>query len=560
MKHTFTLLLSFTLVLAGYSQTTYDEVYTIFQTNCATANCHNATDFAGNLDLEGTGATLADKKLAAYDNVYKVTPDNSYAAAKKNFNIYPGDPYRSFLFRKISAGFSDDNPLDANEGEHNAAAASLSDYEKEVIRQWIVYGAKSGADEVDLSLVSDFYTNGGIESIASAIAPPAESEGFQIHLGPFYIPPGAEVEYLSKYETLLDQTTEIIKFQTEMGNFSHHYIVYNYADPIGGGTFDPSSVEYGLREDIGFDGKSFVLTEQYSNTLETPEGTAFKWDANTVLDLNSHYINYSTTQILKCEVYLNVYTQDNGTAAQEMITQLVPETNIPIPNNGQEVTFESQLNIPSNLNLYIWGAVAHTHQYGTDFNIYRRNVDGSRGPQVYDAGCANGMPGCAVEDYDYKHLPFRFYEPFMQVNLQEGLIAEASYLNDGPVPVDWGLTSDDEMMLFIIFFTLDTAGIAMYEDSINTGIRQNITNNADVNFYPNPVGSLAKVDIKGINNGESTFNIIDLSGKVCLTQSFDHQDQSSLQINAEKFNNGMYFYEIQQGAITVSNGKFVVNK
>lgn len=559
MKQIFTFLSLIAFTFSSYAQTTYDEVYTIFQSNCATSNCHNTFNAAGNLDLEGVGSTLADKKNDAYNKIYKATPNNGYAAAKKNYTIYPGDPYRSFLFRKISAGFSDDNPLDINEGEHNAAAASLSDYEKEVIRQWIVYGAKNGPDGIDLNLVSDFYTNGGLESVPNAIAPPLESEGFQIHLGPFFIPPGAEVEYLSKYETQLDVTTEIIKFRTEMGDFSHHYIVYNYADPLGG-NFDPSTVEYGLRDDIGFDGKSFVLTEQYSNTLETPEGTAFKWEDNTVLDLNSHYINYSSTQILKCEVYLNVYTQDEGTAAQEMLTQLVPNTNIPIPNNGQEVTFESSFNIPSNLNVYIWGSVAHTHQYGTDFNIYRRNTDGSKGVQVYDGGCANGIPGCAVEDFDYKHLPFRFFEPFLPVNLQEGVIAQASYLNDGPNPVGWGLTSDDEMMLFIIFFTLDTTGVTIYEDTVGTAIRPNITDIAKVDFYPNPVGTTAKVDITGIDDGESMLRIIDLSGKVCFTETFNHQSKSSLNIDAANFTNGMYFYEIRQAAITVNNGKFVVTK
>lgn len=559
MKKTFTLF----LILCGFNilnaQTTYQEVYTILQSNCATSNCHNNATKAGSLDLEGAGATLNDQQGDVHTNLFKVVPGNAVAANKNNYRVYPGDPYRSFLFRKISDGFSDDNPLEASEGSHTAEAMGLSDYDKELIRQWIVYGANSGADNVDLSLIDEFYTNGGIESIPAAIAPPAEGEGFQIHLGPFFIPPGAEVEYLTKYETLLDQTTEIIKFQTEMGSFSHHYIVYNYDGNLG--SFDPNTVPYGLRDEIGFDGKSFVLTEQYSNTLETPEGTAFKWDPNTVLDLNSHYINYSSTQVLKCEVYLNVYTQDEGTAAQVMRSQLIPNTNIPIPNNGQEVTFTDAFNIPSNFNFYIWGAVAHTHKYGTDFNIYHRNTDGSMGEQVYDAGCANGIPGCAVEDFDYKHLPFRFYEPFMPINLQQGVIAEASYINDGPVSVDWGLTSDDEMMLFVIFFTTDTTGIAMYEDTSSTvGIRDQILTDAKVVIYPNPVSNQASLDISGIKDGTTLFNVIDMNGRVIHSESFEHSTRSTLNFDAKEYNNGIYFYQLIQDDYSMTNGKFVVSK
>ncbi|MEX0595493.1 MAG: hypothetical protein WD512_03255 [Candidatus Paceibacterota bacterium] len=289
MKQITTFLLLLTWGGIASAQTSYQQVYTILQSNCATSNCHNNIDMAGSLDLEGVGATSTDKEASVHANLFKVVPGNAVAASKDNYRVYPGDPYRSFLFRKISDGFSDDNPLEANEFSHTTEAMGLSDYEKEVIRQWIVYGANSGADNLDVSLIDEFYTNGGIESVPAALAPPAAGEGFQIHLGPYFIAPGAEVEYLSKYETLLSQTTEITKFQTEMGSYSHHYIVYNYDANLG--NFDPNTVPYGLRDDIGFDGKSFVLTEQYSNTLETPAGTAFKWIENTVLDLKSHYIN-----------------------------------------------------------------------------------------------------------------------------------------------------------------------------------------------------------------------------------------------------------------------------
>ena len=553
--------LSFFLVLSAlYAQTTYQEVYYIFQTNCATAYCHSNGSKAGSLDLEGLGMNVSDKQADVHTNIFKGTPGNTAAVAKNNYTIYPGDPYRSFLFRKISNGFSDDNPLGPNEGDHMPAGGNLTDYEKEVIRQWIVYGANSGADEVDLSLVNEFYTNGGVESIPAAIEPPAEDEGFQIHLGPYFIEPGAEVEYMSKYEPLLDGTTEIIKFQTEMGSYSHHYIVYDFSNGASTG-FDPNTVPYGLRDNLAFDGKSFVLTEQYSNTLETPKGTAFKWDNNTVLDLNSHYINYSSTQVLKCEVYLNVYTQDNGTAAQVMRSQLIPNTNIPIPNDGQDITFNYPFSLPADINLYVWGVVSHTHQYGKDFNIYNRNLDGSQGAQVYDGGCANGIPGCAVEDFDYQHLPFRFFEPFLEVDAQEGIIAEATYNNDGPVPVDWGLTSDDEMMIFVIFFTLDTAGIEMYQNpDTSTGIREGLSNEAEVLFYPNPLSTTASFEIGGIDDGRATLQITDISGKLCEQQVFDHQNKSKLQIDANNFSNGIYFYHFLQRERILESGKFVVNK
>jgi hypothetical protein len=536
------------------AQTTYETVYSIFQTNCATSNCHNSATSAGNLDLEGVGATSAEMQTDVYNNIYKTTPNNSYAAAKKNYLVYPGDPYRSFLMRKISAGFSDDNPLDANEGAHMPNGGIMTDYEKEVIRQWIVYGAYKDGDDLNLTYVNEYYTNGGVESVTNIPAPPAAGEGFQIHLGPFYIGPSEEVEFLTKYETLLEETTEIIKFQTEMGSYSHHFIVYNFTDALG--SFDPATVPYGLRDDVNFDGKGFVLTEQYSNTLETPEGSAFKWKTGAVLDLNSHYINYDSTRILKCDVYLNVSTQANGTAAQEMFTQLIPSTNIYIPNTGEEITFNRPFNIPANLDVYVWGTVAHTHKYGSDFNIYLANEDGSKGEIMYDGGCAGGVPGCNVEDFDYKHLPIRFFQPFTKINLQQGVIAEASYINDGPTPVQWGLTSADEMMLFIIMFTLDTAGV--YQ--VPTAILSKTDPNARVAFYPNPIQSVGNFEIEGVKAGASLIEVYDLTGKLIDKIAFEHDGNSSIEFDASKLQGGLYFYQLLQGDVLIANGKFVMSK
>ncbi|MCB0510026.1 MAG: T9SS type A sorting domain-containing protein [Bacteroidetes bacterium] len=554
MKHIFTL--SFIALSISYSwaQTTYQSVYNIFQTNCATSNCHNTATSSGNLDLEGVGLTYEEKEADVYSNIYKVVPDNAYAAAKDNYLIYPGDPYRSFLMRKIANGFFDDMPLEANEGAHMPDGGVMTDYEKEVIRQWIVYGAYEDGDDVNLNYVNEYYTNGGVESVTNVPAPPAAGQGFQIHLGPFFIGPTEEVEFLSKYETLLDETVEITKFQTEMGTYSHHFIVYNFTDAFG--SFDPATVPYGLRDDVDFDGKGFVLTEQYSNTLETPQGSAFKWKQNEVLDLNSHYINYDSTRVLKCDVYLNVSTQANGTAAQEMFTQLIPSTNIYIPNSGEPVTFNRPFSIPANLDVYIWGTVAHTHKYGSDFNIYLTEEDGSKGAMIYDAGCAGGVPGCGVEDFDYKHLPIRFFMPFRKVNLQDGVIAEATYINDGPTPVQWGLTSADEMMLFIIMFTLDTAGV----EQPTVGILDKNEEFANVVFYPNPTKNQASILISNIEEGFTKLEIVDVNGRLVKEIEFDARKENSLEFDASSLINGIYFYRLSQNDTSLYTGKFAISK
>jgi hypothetical protein len=71
------------------SWTTLHEEF--FLPRCAVAGCHSARDRVANLDLEHQ----------AYENLVNVAPQNPAAAANGWLRIVPGDPLRSFLYRKL---------------------------------------------------------------------------------------------------------------------------------------------------------------------------------------------------------------------------------------------------------------------------------------------------------------------------------------------------------------------------------------------------------------------------------------------------------------------------
>lgn len=529
-----------------YTQDIYEDVYNVFQNNCMP--CHNTVTKTANLDLEGIGINIAEKMANVYFKLYKKTPSNSVAVANKNFLIYPGDPYKSLLYRKIDYGLTAGLKLQAGEGASMPSAGAIPDKEIELIRQWILYGAQETGVAFDKTLMEDFYDNGGVESIENPPMPPAAGEGFQIHLGPYYIEAGGEVEYFSKYDLLLDSDIEVHKIQTEMGSFSHHFIVYKFSNTFS--NIDPNLVPYGMREGQDFDGREFVSVDQYSNTLKVPEGAAFLWKQGSVMDLNTHYINYSGTQVLKCEVFYNVYTQATGTANQVMEVALVPNTNIPIPNDNVPVTFSDVFSLPSEAQLFVWGLTSHTHAYGKDFNIYKRTSSGTRGEQIYDAGCANGIPGCNLEDFDYSHLPIRFFSPFEIINVQDGIEAEATYQNDGPVSVDWGFTSADEMMIFVAFYLLDTTGVDMSAPIVNTEIKEKKSLD-NLKVFPNPTVNLLNFEIE---NGENySVEVFDVNGKKIVNKIVDE----NVKLDVSNWPKGLYFYILKKDNKFITQGKFL---
>lgn len=539
-------LLALSISLNVFSQSSYSDVYDIFQDKCMP--CHSNATKTANLNLEGSGATVQAKMANVYAGLYKINPSNTAAVSAKNSLVYPGDPYKSFLYRKIDNSLTPGLVLHSGEGatEPNSQTP-LSDKEIEYVRQWILYGASDTGILFDKSLLEEYYDNGGVNSVSNPPMPPAEGEGFQIHLGPFFLEPNGEIEYFSKYEPKFDSDIEIYKLQTEMGNFSHHFIVYKFSNTFG--NVDPNLVPYGMRTGQNFDGREFISVDQYSNTLNLPNGSAFVWDQNTIFDLNSHYINYSSTQVLKCEVFYNVFTQAIGTANQTMEVVLVPNTDIPIPNDNIPVTHVADFNLAADVNIYVWGLVAHTHKYGKDFNIFKRNPNGTKGVQIYDAGCVDGLPGCTLEDFDYSHLPIKFNYPFLPINVQDGVVSEATYQNNGPNSVDWGFTSADEMMIFVAFYVADTTGVDMTKNEGPTAI-SNIEKEI-FRMYPNPANSSLTFEFKDLEKNY-TIDIYDLSLR--KVESKNVKGKISLDVN--NWTKGMYIYQVKSEGKSIANGKF----
>jgi hypothetical protein len=507
MKNIGIIIICFFASASVFAQTTWEKVYNLMQENCA--SCH--------ISGHESGLVLNGSISEVYDNIYYSSAINDSAAAKNYSIIMPGDPYKSFLFSKINNELAIDVSLKAGEGEPcpQGGAAPLADKEIELIRQWIIYGAKETGDAVDEELINTFYDDGGIQSVPSPPMPPAPDEGFQIHYGPYFLWPDDENEFWSKFATDLPEDIEIKKLDVVMGSNSHHFIIYKYdfATYI--------SNPFGLRDnDPEFLGVSLVTANQFSYALELPEKTAFKWADNTWLDLNSHYINYSSTQPLACEVYVNVYTQPAGTALYEMHSDLPANTDIYIPNDNTPYTFEHPIYDPGNNDeIFVWALTSHTHKYGSDFDMYLRNADGTKGEHLFDASCGatDGIPGCADEIYDYQHPPIRYWNTFLPVIPKNGLIAEAVYVNDGDVPVWFGLTSDDEMMVEIYFYIDDTTGL-----NLSTAIPDMPTTQTDAMLvYPNPAHDVLYVTVQnyGIFSGSTvTLEMIDINGKKHSTQ------------------------------------------
>ena len=281
--------------------------------------------------------------------------------------------------------------------------------------------------------------------------------------------------------------------------------------------------------------------------MELPQGTAFIWDSDMVLDLNSHYINYDASNTYQAEVYFNVYTQPAGTAIQEMKTDLLLKSDIFIPNNGNQYDFDkSEFGGGTR---YVWGLMGHTHQWGTDYKMYLRNANGSKGELIYDASCTlDGAPGCVAPFYDYQHIPIRYFDNLYPLPMNPGFIHSASYVNNGPNNVWFGPTSDDEMMVMVMMYTTDTTGLNLFTslEDLDEPIQQ------EVQVFPNPMYDEATVVLpEGMT--DARFSLFNATGQE--VRRIGSISDSIFTFQNNNLPRGIYFYRVEG-----RDGKYATGK
>ncbi len=522
---------AFALQLPAQTVPSVQEAYKIFQNKCV--SCHSHATPAGNLDLEGVGTTELLRAQNVSTKLVNVNPTNTYAVSKGYKRVYPGRADRSFLFRKINRDLEPTiAALHANEGDampQNFPSNSLTSLEKEIIRQWILYGAKSTGVLFNKSVVETFYNVGGEKSFPDGPPPaPAAGEGFQVKMGPFFLAPDGEVEYYQKWEMNLPANVEVNGLDFKISPFSHHFLLYNFT---GNGA---TSIPAGLRLNADHSQINLVAAVQEATELRLPGKTAFKWDKNIVVDLNSHYINYSLSKPYQCEAYVNIYTQTPGTAPQEMFAALLVNDNIPIANNSNLITYSQAEYDPGADSIYVWGLMGHTHKYGQGYKAWKRLANGQKGDLIYDASCPMGTPGCPTPFYDYQHIPIRYWEPLLPLKWGNGLIHEAKWINDGPVPVNFGATSDDEMMVLIAFYT---------EQQITIGTNEPGDQFAEPKIIvsPNPTNGSTNFRLPEGSEGIRTFRLFNLTGQEVLRQNDLQGNQFDLDLS--RLAPGIYFFD-----------------
>ncbi|MFM1874430.1 MAG: hypothetical protein RL266_167 [Bacteroidota bacterium] len=489
MKKIFSALLVASLPGIASAQSTLQSISSIFQANC-TVGCHSGGSPSANLDLSGNPQAL-------YDALVGVTPVNPAAQAKGYKLVDAGYPHKSFLLYKCAYPSWDDQfSMELAEGSSMPQnQPALEKEEVELIRQWILGGAKVNGTAVDPQTLYDYYHVNGMQRIAKPAAP-APGEGFQMHLGPFFLEPGEEVEFYKKEKANNQEVENITRFEAIFNDESHHFLLFEFIPGTDG------QVGEGLRPvtvQNAFQDAQYMVGWVDPDITDLPEGTAYKLNSSGVLDLNYHLINYASNgdSILAAEAYINFYVDNQTPDLIQMYSKLLINLQIFILNNGQEYTFTDPVfeSAAPEDSMYVWFLSSHTHKYGIDYDIYKRNPDGSQGDQLYE-GFYNTTYDFNQGYYDWEHPGNLYldevYGELVPIALKDGLIQVAKYqipgsANETAPFINFGLTTNDEMMLAFIQYTLEPVNLV-------NGVHDRVkTDQSFISIYPNPTSGSSTI-------------------------------------------------------------------
>ena len=319
----------------------------------------------------------------------------------------------------------------------------LTNGELAFIRTWIEAGAPETGHVADPALLED-------ESryeVPEFKPLPEPENGVQLHLPPFEIQPNSEREIFVVYPLNNEDDVFLKRVQIAMKSGSHHFLLYTFRDDTPPVRM-PAPYEYReLHDGTGEYVVETFLTQLYHLPIvgsqwpffnfSLPPGVAMRLPKDTLLDLNSHYVN-RTSQPVTGEVYANLHFADPAEVEHEGSLFALNNVDISLPA-GQTTTLEKSFTFSERT--HVMQIVSHAHQHMVEFRA--EIIGGARdGELIYVA-------------YDWEHPPLLGFDPPIVLERGQGFKLEATYDNYTDAEINFGPLSTDEMMILFGSYYVD---------------------------------------------------------------------------------------------------------
>lgn len=396
----------------------------VLDKSCAMSGCHVAG--SRNTPLVLTGGDVHARLVG-------VAPTNAAARGDGLLLVDPGNPARSLLWHKVTVVPGHHSP--SYGGVMPLGQSALSVEQVEFVRQWIERGAPRDGAVVPAALLAG--TTPQSTAAYVPLTPPGAGSGFQLKVAPFPVSPKFEREFFTYTRVGNADTAYVSRIDMQMRNGSHHLIAYDFAGDLPATLRPPEGVLRDIRNPDGSQNLPNMFAMAWHvflagaqtprSTYEFPAGVALRLPPNARLDLNSHYVNAGTREIVG-EAEVNLLTVPRSAVTKVAEALFLSNQQITIPA-GRDTTIATTFRMAKATQVLMLSS--HMHKRGIRFRI--RWVGGARdGELLYDSD-------------NWEHPAIVNFPTPLQLAVGEGLRSEVTYRGDATRVVRFGLTSEDEM-------------------------------------------------------------------------------------------------------------------
>ena len=226
------------------------------------------------------------------------------------------------------------------------------------------------------------------------------------------------------------------RIRTNLSQGSHHFVIYRsdateerkqpfnctpFAETLSGATVP------------------LFISQTREETLELPPGVAFELEANQMIRLEAHYLNYYTEPITtEATVTFDTLPADQPPLIADFLFYGTTAINIPA---GQSVTNPWRfMQVPAGLQVF--AMTGHTHQHGTNVEV-EYTAPGATGELVYPP---------AGEPFKWSEAPMAYFDEPLQFDGNNGFKLRCSWTNTSDRHVFFGESANSEMCFFWAYY------------------------------------------------------------------------------------------------------------
>ncbi|MBD88998.1 MAG: hypothetical protein CL940_01505 [Deltaproteobacteria bacterium] len=295
------------------------------------------------------------------------------------------------------------------------------------------------------------------EDVAPAKPQPTEhppiQETYETWIGDWEMTPGQENTRCVIKKLNNEEPIWVTGIHSQLGTGSHHMIVYRTADSEE----QPEPFDCDpFTETLTGNAYPLLITQVSEESLVMPPGVAVKFEPFQTIRIEAHFLNYYPESITAHgDVSFDTINEEDVWSEADML--FYGDVGFELPPNQEYQTNWAFL--PVSDGVEVFAMTGHTHQYGTNVEVYHADdVDDDSTP-VYPL----------ETPFQWDEAPVTQYDPPLKFNGSNGLRFRCSWNNTSDKKVGFGESANQEMC-FVWAYYYPSSGYQVCVDIKGLGL------------------------------------------------------------------------------------------